>query len=136
MIFFIIGIVTAAAVGLSKPKNEYLNKLKVYKAFANLQSAAETITAEGFIALPSDLALCVNRSGTSCSDYAPSGEVPYNSFALPMHATENTFNPDWGTVSTYTTNTGYSGLTDFQQKKIQIHAAGIMSKTSLYISSR
>ena len=130
MIFFIIGIVTAAAVGLSKPKNEYLNKLKVYKAFANLQSAAETITAEGFIALPSDLALCVNRSGTSCSDYAPSGEVPYNSFALPMHATENTYNPDWnnGSVSNYTEGTGYTGLTAFQQNKFKYMQQGLCQR--------
>ena len=39
MIFAIIGIVTAACMGLSKPKVEYMKKIRLYSALVTLEQA-------------------------------------------------------------------------------------------------
>lgn len=68
MIFFIIGVVSVAIFGLSKPKAEYMKKIAVYSAYEQLQKAAMDIVAEGHIDFTTDAGTCpISRTGTTCS---------------------------------------------------------------------
>ena len=55
MIFFIIGVVSVASFGLSKPKAEYMKKIAVYSTYEQRQKAAMDIVAEGHIDFVSDI---------------------------------------------------------------------------------
>ena len=45
----IIGVVTAASMGLSKPKADYMRNIKLYSALVTLERAGRAIAQEGHI---------------------------------------------------------------------------------------
>ena len=71
MIFTIIGIVTGACVSLTKPKNEYMTKIKLYSAFMALDTAAKNIASEGHIDFTTDPHTCTQQrpNNKTCPDY-------------------------------------------------------------------
>lgn len=85
MIFAIIGVVTTACMGLSKPKNEYMKKIKVYSAYVMLEQAAKTIANEGHIDFTTDINTCKSRNDSNvCLDYsADQKSLPGFSNQLP-----------------------------------------------------
>lgn len=70
MIFAIIGIVTAASVGLSRPKANYIRNIKLYSALVTLERAGKAIAQEGHIDFTTDIGTCTTRSGNICTDYS------------------------------------------------------------------
>ena len=69
MVFFIIGIVSAAAMGLTKPKNEYMKKIAVYAAYRDLSTAVANIKNASYIDFSTDLDVCSSRNANVCNDY-------------------------------------------------------------------
>lgn len=83
MIFAIIGIVTTACMGLSKPKLEYTTKLKLYSALEALEKAGKIIASEGHIDFTTDVNTCTNRTASGiCKDYNKTG-YPNKNTLLP-----------------------------------------------------
>lgn len=71
MIFAIIGIVTAASVGLSRPKANYIRNIKLYSALVTLERAGKAIAQEGHIDFTTDIGTCsTTRIGNICTDYS------------------------------------------------------------------
>ena len=71
MIFFIIGIVSAAGMSLTKPKNEYMKKIAIYAAYRDLATAANAIKNASYIDFSTDLDNCtipVIGSAKTCPD--------------------------------------------------------------------
>lgn len=71
MIFFIIGIVSAAGMSLTKPKNEYMKKIAIYAAYRDLATAANAIKNASYIDFSTDLDNCtipVIGSTKTCPD--------------------------------------------------------------------
>ena len=71
MIFFIIGIVSAAGMSLTKPKNEYMKKIAIYAAYRDLATAADAIKNASYIDFSTDLDNCtipVIGSTKTCPD--------------------------------------------------------------------
>ncbi len=90
MIFAIIGIVTTACLGLSKPKYEYMKKIKLYSVFEMLENAGKIIANEGHIDYTTDINTCNNRAASNiCLDY--SGRYPNMNNQLPKVVARDAF---------------------------------------------
>ena len=83
MIFFIIGVVSVASFGLSKPKAEYMKKIAVYSAYEQLQKAAMDIVAEGHIDFVTDVGTCPTYRTSSICDSSEYNEYPGMNPQLP-----------------------------------------------------
>ena len=121
MVFFIIGIVAVASIGLSKPKDEYMKKIAVYSAYENLQNAVSEIAAEGHIDLTTEVGHCpVKRDATThvCPDeeYA---KYPGRSNELPKNVARDA--TLYANDTYYINTTAYSTLTTEAAKKTFVH---------------
>ena len=120
MIFTIIGVVTAACAGLSKPKVEYMKKIRLYSSLVALEQAAKTIVNEGHLDFTTDVNTCRSRNYTTniCSNY--NGQFPNLSNQLPK-VSHRAASSD-GAVDPGLSITKYNTLSDsekFQFKYLQ-----------------
>lgn len=130
MIFTIIGIVTGACVSLTKPKNEYMTKIKLYSAFMALDTAAKNIASEGHIDFTTDPHTCTQQrpSNKICPDYT-TNIYPGIGKTLPKVAyrsTENNVDVDPGLTS----HTPYSSLSATKQAKFKYLQSGLCQRLS------
>ena len=136
MIFAIIGIVSAAAMGLSKPKAEYMKKMQIYSAYVTLQNAASQIAKEGHIDFTTDINVCENRETTSpykCLDYE--NKIPGTSYTLPKVSFRNASgNVD---VDQGESITSYSTLSSAQKTQYKLMQDGFCQRlaTTLQLNS-
>ena len=136
MIFAIIGVVSAAAMGLSKPKAEYMKKMQIYSAYVTLQNAASQIAKEGHIDFTTDINVCENRETTSpykCLDYE--NKIPGTSYTLPKVSFRNASgNVD---VDQGESITSYSTLSSAQKTQYKLMQDGFCQRlaTTLQLNS-
>ncbi|MBQ3311867.1 hypothetical protein IJG72_07300 [bacterium] len=121
MVFFIIGIVAVASIGLSKPKDEYMRKIAIYSAFENLQNAVSEIAAEGHIDLATEVGSCPKKRNETthvCSDeeYA---KYPGRSNELTKDVARDA--TLYANDTYYINTTAYSSLTTEAAKRTFIH---------------
>ena len=119
MILTIIGVVTAASMGLSKPKADYMRNIKLYSALVTLERAGRAIAQEGHIDYSTDIGTCMNRNSSNiCLDTANSLNNLTNQ--LPKVSHRDAFSSTLGDPGI---NSGYFGnLPDpskNQYKKLQ-----------------
>lgn len=91
MIFAIIGVVTVASAGLSKPKYEYMQRIRLYTALSELEAAAKILTKEGHIDFTTDINTCPHRNYSTnnvCTDYH--SKYPDRNNQLPKVSMRNT----------------------------------------------
>lgn len=129
MIFTIIGIVTGACVSLTKPKNEYMTKIKLYSAFLALESAGKNIAAETHIDFTTDVHNCTTtRVGNICPDYTTSS-FPGMSNSLPKIASRSTEDNSAVDIG-LTTNTAYSSLSATRKEQFKYLQSGLCQRLS------
>ena len=144
MIFFIIGIVSAAGMSLTKPKNEYMKKIAIYAAYRDLATAANAIKNASYVDFSTDLDNCssivlVGGNTKTCPDKisttrSPSTFPSLNTIlALPKVAfrqtSDNTiqdpiFNP------TDNKSVNYANLSAGQQGLVKFYQSGLCQRLS------
>ncbi len=134
IIFFIIGIVSAAGMSLTKPKNEYMKKVAIYAAYRDLSTAAANIKNQSYIDFSTDLDSCPNRNATSKLCPALITGVQKDNFpkrkallALPKVSSRAAFD---NTVQDLyiTQSTNYSNLSAGQQKLVKFYQSGFCQR--------
>lgn len=105
MIFAIIGVVTTACAALSKPKLEYMKKIKLYSALVTLEQASKAIVQEGSIDYTTDIGTCkdINNTTYQCQDYGNNLSNVKNQLPKVSHR-DATNNADAGINNTYYAN--------------------------------
>lgn len=142
MVFFIIGIVSAAAMSLTKPKNEYMKKIAIYAAYRDLATAANAIKNASFIEFSTDLGTCSTTvtagSNTKiCPDKISSSSktstFPSRSanLALPKVAFRQTINNTVeDTIFTNNQSLNYSNMNAQQKNLVKLYQSGLCQRLS------
>lgn len=140
MVFFIIGVVSAAAMSLSKPKNEYMTKIAVYAAYRDLATAVARIKDASYIDFSTDLDTCsesvvVGQNTKICPDKL-SSTTKTSAFptrrtvlSLPKVAFRQTYD---NTIQDYTFVQGnsrnYANLSAGQKKLVKFYQSGLCQR--------
>ncbi len=134
IIFFIIGIVSAAGMSLTKPKNEYMKKIAIYAAFRDLSTAAANIKNKSYIDFTTDLDTCPDRNATSklcptliTGDQKDTFPKPKSLLALPKVTSRATLdNTEEDFYITQSTN--YANMSASQQKLVKFYQSGFCQR--------
>ena len=137
MVFFIIGIVSAAAMGLTKPKNEYMKKIAVYAAYRDLSTAVANIKNASYIDFSTDLDVCSSRNANVCNDYV-SNTTKQSAFptrktvlSLPKVAFRRSYdNTIQDPIFTANLSRNYANLTAGQKKLVKFYQSGLCQRLS------
>lgn len=136
MVFFIIGIVSAAAMSLSKPKNEYMTKIAIYAAYRDLATAAANIKDGSYIDFSTDLDVCSSRNTQNiCNDYV-SNTTKTSAFpvrktvlSLPKVAFRQSYdNTIQDAIFTQNLSRNYANLSAGQKKLIKFYQSGLCQR--------
>lgn len=127
MIFTIIGIVTGACMSLNKPKNEYMQKIKLYSAFLALENAGKSIAAETHLDFTTDAGTCrISRVNNICYEFGTTSYPGLNN-QLPKvvaRSTEDNTVVDPGLL----TNTAYSMLSSAKKQQFKYLQSGLCQR--------
>jgi len=142
MIFFIIGIVSAAGMSLTKPKNEYMKKIAIYAAYRDLATAANAIKNASYIDFSTDLDNCTTPvlAGTKTCPDKVSTTTSSSTFpslntvlALPKVAFRQTSDnsvqdPIFDTTTNQSVN--YANLSAGQKGLVKFYQSGLCQRLS------
>lgn len=137
MIFFIIGIVSAAGMSLTKPKNEYMKKIAIYAAYRDLATAAAAIKNASYIGFSTDLDVCSGTvASSSNTKICPDKRTSTSSFpsvnttlALPKVAFRKTLdNTIQDTIFTNNQSTIYASLSSTDKYRVKFYQSGFCQR--------
>lgn len=141
MIFFIIGVVSAAGISLTKPKNEYMKKIAIYAAYRDLATAVASIKDASYVEFSTDLDKCsklvtVGTNTKICPDKESTLANRATTFpslstvlALPKVAFRQTSdNTIQDTIFTSGKSYNYSNLSVGQKKLVKFYQNGLCQR--------